>query len=78
MGDAPAAVLVPCAFFFFFFPFFLFVCSEALWQRKQSDVLRFLLRTRCWEYRNQPVIARVNRPTRLDKARRLGFKAKQG
>lgn len=41
-------------------------------------MLRFLLRTRCWEYRNQPVITRVNRPTRPDKARRLGFKAKQG
>ena len=40
--------------------------------------MRFLLRTRCWEYRNQPVIARVTRPSRLDKARRLGYKAKQG
>nr|CAG8592895.1 15425_t:CDS:2 [Entrophospora candida] len=38
---------------------------EELYKKKQSDVLRFLLRVRCWEYRP-------------DKARRLGYKAKQG
>jgi large subunit ribosomal protein L15e len=41
-------------------------------------VLRFLLRVRCWEYRQLPGIVRITRPTRPDKARRLGFKAKQG
>eukprot|EP00274_Cyanoptyche_gloeocystis_P008274 CAMPEP_0196652098 /NCGR_PEP_ID=MMETSP1086-20130531/1319_1 /TAXON_ID=77921 /ORGANISM="Cyanoptyche gloeocystis , Strain SAG4.97" /LENGTH=204 /DNA_ID=CAMNT_0041982473 /DNA_START=59 /DNA_END=673 /DNA_ORIENTATION=- len=51
---------------------------EELWKKKQSDVLRFLLRIRCWEYRHLPVIHRVSRPTRPDKARRLGYKAKQG
>lgn len=51
---------------------------EALWRRKQSDVMRFLLRVRCWEYRNQNVITRVTRPSRPDKAHRLGYKAKQG
>ena len=24
---------------------------EELWRKKQSDVLRFLMRVRCWEYR---------------------------
>ncbi|CAN1145625.1 60S ribosomal protein L15, partial [Linum perenne] len=31
----------------------------------------------CWEYRQHPSIVRVTHPTRLDKARRLGYKAKQ-
>jgi len=51
---------------------------EELWKKKQSDVLRFLLRVRCWEYRQLPSIHRVPRPSRPDKARRLGYKAKQG
>jgi len=33
---------------------------------------------RCWEYRQLPVIHRASRPTRPDKARNLGYKAKQG
>jgi len=51
---------------------------EELWKKKQSDVMNFLLRVRCWEYRQMPAISRVPRPTRPDKARRLGYKAKQG
>lgn len=51
---------------------------EELWRKKQSDVMRFLLRVRCWEYRQQASIVRCTRPTRPDKARRLGYKAKQG
>src|SRR5579871_152901 len=49
-----------------------------LYKHKQSDVLRFLLRVRCWEYRQLNVIHRASRPSRPDKARRLGYKAKQG
>ncbi|KAJ6884627.1 hypothetical protein NC652_031589 [Populus alba x Populus x berolinensis] len=49
-----------------------------LWRKKQSDVMRFLQRVRCWEYRQHPSIVRVTHPTRPDKARRLGYKAKQG
>ena len=51
---------------------------EELWKKKQSDVLRFLLRVRAWEYRQLPAIHRAPRPSRPDKARRLGYKAKQG
>lgn len=51
---------------------------EELWRKKQSDVMRFLLRVRAWEYRQLPAIHRASRPTRPDKARRLGYKAKQG
>jgi large subunit ribosomal protein L15e len=41
-------------------------------------VMRFLLRVRAWEYRQLPKITRVTQPTRPDKARALGYKAKQG
>ncbi|EPZ35492.1 ribosomal protein L15 [Rozella allomycis CSF55] len=51
---------------------------EELYKKKQSDVLRFLMRIRCWEYRQLPAIHRASRPSRPDKARRLGYKAKQG
>eukprot|EP00299_Pterocystis_sp_00344_P010607 c477_g1_i1.p2 GENE.c477_g1_i1~~c477_g1_i1.p2 ORF type:complete len:215 (-),score=31.41 c477_g1_i1:44-688(-) len=51
---------------------------QEIWRKKQSDVLRFLLRLRAWELRNLPRIHRATRPTRPDKARRLGYKAKQG
>jgi len=36
---------------------------EELWRKKQSDVLRFLLRVRAWEYRQLPKICKVNKPT---------------
>jgi len=39
--------------------------GELQWQRKQ-------------DWRRQPAIVRVERPTRLDRARELGYKAKQG
>jgi large subunit ribosomal protein L15e len=49
-----------------------------LWKKKQSDVMRFIQRVRCWELRHLPRVHRAARPTRPDKARRLGYKAKQG
>ena len=51
---------------------------EELYKKKQSDLLRFLLRVRCWQYRQLNAIHRASRPMRPDKARRLGYKAKQG
>ncbi|RXG49467.1 hypothetical protein VDGE_06768 [Verticillium dahliae] len=51
---------------------------EELQKKKQSDVMLFLLRVRCWELRQLNVIHRASRPSRPDKARRLGYKAKQG
>merc|ERR1712001_420743 len=49
-----------------------------LYRKKQSDVLRYLLRIRCWQYRQLTKVHRVPRSTRPDKARRLGHKNKQG
>ncbi|EDL89635.1 rCG64241 [Rattus norvegicus] len=51
---------------------------QELWRKKQSDVMRFLLRVRCWQYRQLSALHRAPRPTRPDKAQRLGYKAKQG
>jgi len=51
---------------------------EEIWRKKQSDVMRFLQRVRTWEFRQLPAIHRASRPTRADKARKLGYKAKQG
>lgn len=51
---------------------------EELWKKKQSDVMRFIQRVRVWEYRQKPGICRVPKPIRPDKARRMGYKCKQG
>ncbi|KAL4836267.1 hypothetical protein H8958_016384 [Nasalis larvatus] len=51
---------------------------QELWRKKQSDVMRFLLRVCCWQYRQLSALHRAPRPTQPDKARRLGYKAKQG
>ena len=41
-------------------------------------MIRFVLRVRCWELRHLAAVHRASRPSRPDKARRLGYKAKQG
>ncbi|CAO2623600.1 60S ribosomal protein L15 [Lemmus lemmus] len=40
--------------------------------------MRFLLRVLCWQYRQLSALHGAPRPTRPDKAQRLGYKAKQG
>merc|ERR1712176_619433 len=44
----------------------------------EEEAVQFILRLRTWEYRQLPTIHRATRPSRPDKARRLGYKAKQG
>ena len=51
---------------------------QELYRKKQSDVMRFLQRVRTWQYRQLCAVHRAPRPTRPDKARRLGYRAKQG
>jgi len=51
---------------------------EELWKKKQSDVMRFLARVRTWEYRQLSRLHKCSRPTRPEKARHLGYKAKAG
>ncbi|ELW70730.1 60S ribosomal protein L15 [Tupaia chinensis] len=51
---------------------------QELWRKKQSNVMRFLLRVRCWQYRQLSALHRAPHPTWPDKEQRLGYKAKQG
>merc|ERR1711881_587461 len=52
--------------------------QQELWRKKQSDTMRYILRVRTWQYRHQNSITRAQKPTRPEKARQLGYKAKQG
>ncbi len=50
-----------------------------LWRsRKKNEDLVRLWRERLVEWRRQPAVVRVEKPTRPDRARSLGYKAKQG
>ncbi|MDM7274838.1 MAG: 50S ribosomal protein L15e [Thermoprotei archaeon] len=49
-----------------------------LWKRPYEGEHGLLMRARFIEWRRQPAIVRVENPTRLDRARKLGYKAKQG
>jgi len=51
---------------------------EELYKRKQSDAMRYIQRIRTWEFRQLPTVHRAHTPSRPDKARRLGYKSKQG
>ncbi|CAD5110942.1 DgyrCDS296 [Dimorphilus gyrociliatus] len=51
---------------------------QELFRKKQCDVMRFLIRIRTWHYRQLSAIHRAPRSTRPDKARRLGYRSKQG
>lgn len=51
---------------------------QELQNKKQSDVMRFILRVNAWFFRQLTVIHRASKPSNLPKARRLGYKAKQG
>ena len=51
---------------------------EEIWKKKQTDVMRFVNRIRTWEYRQLGVIQKVHHSSRPDRARKLGYKTKQG
>ncbi len=48
------------------------------WATPEKSFVDELMRQRLIEWRRQPAIFRVEKPTRLDRARKLGYKAKQG
>jgi large subunit ribosomal protein L15e len=48
------------------------------WKRPYEGEHGKLMKQRLMEWRRQPSIVRVEKPTRIDKARRLGYKAKVG
>ena len=47
------------------------------WKEK-SDELKALIRERLVKWRREPAVVRIDTPTRLDRARALGYKAKVG
>ncbi|MEM1563196.1 MAG: 50S ribosomal protein L15e [Candidatus Bathyarchaeia archaeon] len=48
------------------------------WKKPEQSFVEELMRQRLIEWRKEPAIVRVEKPTRLDRARKLGYKAKQG
>jgi len=48
------------------------------WKKPEASFVNELMRQRAIEWRKQPTILSIERPTRLDRARKLGYKAKQG
>jgi len=48
------------------------------WASPEKSFVEELMRQRLVQWRKQPSTVRVENPTRLDKARKLGYKAKQG
>jgi len=50
---------------------------QKLW-KKPRESLGEILKKRFIEWRRQKVVERIEKPTRIDRARSLGYKAKQG
>jgi large subunit ribosomal protein L15e len=48
------------------------------WEKPEASFVKELNWHRLILWRKQPAIFRIEKPTRLDKARKLGYKAKQG
>jgi large subunit ribosomal protein L15e len=60
----------------------LYAYVEKMWRAKRGTATRKILTNLLWErrqqWRRQHSIVRIERPTRIDRARKLGYKAKQG
>lgn len=48
------------------------------WAKPEESFVEELMRQRLIEWRKQHTVTRLEHPTRLDRARKLGYKAKQG
>jgi large subunit ribosomal protein L15e len=48
------------------------------WKRPERSYVKSLMWQRLQTWRREPSVVRIERPTRLDRARNLGYKAKQG
>ena len=51
---------------------------QQAWKRPADSYVEELMRKRVIRWRRQPSIVRMDKPTRIDRARRLGYKAKKG
>lgn len=48
------------------------------WRKPDESFVDGLMRERAIRWRRQPSIVRIDKPTRIDRARRLGYKDKKG
>jgi len=48
------------------------------WAKPEKSFVKELMRQRLIKWRRQSAVVRIEKPTRIDRARRLGYKAKQG
>jgi len=48
------------------------------WNKPEDSFVKDLMKRRVIEWRREPAVLRVDKPLRLDRARKLGYKAKQG
>jgi large subunit ribosomal protein L15e len=51
---------------------------QQAWKKPDQSYIKDLMRKRVIIWRRQPSVVRIAKPTRLDRARRLGYKAKKG
>ncbi len=51
---------------------------EKAWEKPETSFVKDLMWERAMRWRKQPSMVRVEKPTRLGRARKLGYKAKQG
>ncbi|MCD6510923.1 MAG: 50S ribosomal protein L15e [Thermoprotei archaeon] len=56
----------------------MYMWLREIWKRPYDEPLGPILRARMMKWRRQGTVVRVEKPTRLDRARALGYKAKQG
>ncbi len=49
-----------------------------LWKRPWDDPLKELVKKRLIMWRKEPTVVRIKKPTRINRARSLGYKAKPG
>jgi large subunit ribosomal protein L15e len=48
------------------------------WAKPEASYVDELMSQRLIQWRKQPTVIRIEKPTRIDRARKLGYKAKQG
>ncbi len=56
----------------------MYAYIREMWKRPWEGLVGQLMWERLQRWRREPAVVRVERPTRLDRARALGYKAKQG
>jgi len=56
----------------------MYAYIREMWKRPWEGIVGQLMWERLQKWRREPAVVRIERPTRLDRARALGYKAKQG